>query len=263
MSSRLGALVDFHLHERRRSPLAWGLPLGLMSAFIVVIYPSVQGALTKVVAQYPEGLKQAFGIGELANVEQYLHGEMLSLIVPLAVGYLAARAVANDLSGAAESGRLEVLLSAPVRRSAVCAAAFLGAAVEAAAVLALILILSLLGSLVAGSGLSFADALAGFAAVWPLALVAAGAAVVLSSFSLKTSVVTGAAAGFLVTMYVIDLIGKLDTGLSGIRYASIFRYYGNAIESGIEPVAFLGLTVFGVLLTILGAVLVERRDLTV
>ena len=38
---------------------------------------------------------------------------MLSLIVPLAVGYLAVRAVASGLSGAAESGRLDVLLSAP------------------------------------------------------------------------------------------------------------------------------------------------------
>ncbi|HKZ15393.1 MAG TPA: ABC transporter permease subunit [Solirubrobacterales bacterium] len=263
MSSHLAALIRFHVHERRRSPLAWGLPLGLMSAFIVVIYPSVQGALTKVVAQYPEGLKQAFGIGELSNVEQYLHGEMLSLIVPLAVGYLAARAVANDLAGAAESGRLEMVLSAPVRRSAVCAAAFLGAAVEVAATLALTFFLSLLGSLVAGSGLDFGDALAGFAAVWPLALVAGGAVVVLSGLSLNISVVTGAAAGFLVAMYVIDLIGRLDTGLSGIRYASIFRYYGDAIETGIEPLAFVGLVAFAALLTVLGAMLVERRDLTV
>ena len=38
---------------------------------------------------------------------------MLSLIVPLALGYLAVRAVASGLSGAAETGRLDVLLSAP------------------------------------------------------------------------------------------------------------------------------------------------------
>jgi ABC-2 type transport system permease protein len=261
VSGRILALLRFHLYERRHSPLAWGLPLGLMSAFIVAIYPSVQGALTEVVDRYPEGLKQAFGIGELSDVGQYLHGEMLSLIVPLAVGYLAARAVANDLGGAAESGRLEMVLSAPVRRAAVCAAAFAGAAVEVAAVLALTFVLSLLGSVAAGSGLSFGDALAGFAAVWPLALVAGGFVVVLSGFSLKTSVVTGAAAGLLVAMYVIDLIGKLDTGLSGVRYISIFRYYGNAIESGIEPVAFLGLTAVGIALTVLGAALVERRDI--
>jgi ABC-2 type transport system permease protein len=262
MRPALASLVGFHLRERRRSPLAWGLPLGAMSAFIVAIYPSVQGALTEVVAQYPEGLKQAFGIGELANVEQYLHGEMLSLIVPLAVGYLAARAVASDLSGAAESGRLEVLLSAPVTRSAVCLGAFLAAAVEIAAVLLLTLALSLLGSVAAGAGLGFGHALAGFAAVWPLALVGAGLAVVVSGFSLKTSVVTGVVAGFLVAMYVIDLVGKLDVGIAGIRYASIFRYYGNAIEDGVEPVAFVGLTALALLLVAVGAWLFERRDLT-
>ncbi len=261
MIAQLRALIGFHLHERRRSPLAWGLPLGAMSAFIVVIYPSVQGALTKVVAQYPEGLKQAFGIGELSNVEQYLHGEMLSLIVPLAVGYLAARAVASDLSGAAESGRLDVILSAPVPRAAVCVAAFLASAAEVAVVLALTLALSLLGSVAAGSDLGAAHTLAGFAAVWPLALVAAGLAIVVSGFSLKTSVVTGATAGFLVAMYVIDLVGKLDAGLSWLRRASIFRYYGNAIETGIEPAAFVGLTVLAVLLVLLGASLFARRDL--
>jgi ABC-2 type transport system permease protein len=261
MRAQIGALVGFHLHERRRSPLAWGLPLGLMSAFIVAIYPSVQGALTKVVAQYPEGLKQAFGIGELSTVEQYLHGEMLSLIVPLALGYLAARAVAADLSGAAESGRLEVLLSTPVRRAAVSAGAFLAAAVEVAAVLLLALVLTLLGSVVAGAGLGLGHAVAGFAAVWPLALVAAGLAVVVSSLSLKTGVVTGSVAGLLVAMYVIDLLGRLDDSISGIRYASVFKYYGNAIESGIEPVAFVCLAILGAVLAAVGAARFRRSDL--
>ena len=61
---------------------------------------------------------------------------MLSLIVPLAMGYLAVRAIASGLTGAAESGRLDVLLSAPVSRGRVVAAGFLATAVELAAVLA-------------------------------------------------------------------------------------------------------------------------------
>jgi ABC-2 type transport system permease protein len=261
MSRQLGALVRAHLSDRRRSLLAWGLPLGLWSAFIVIIFPSVEGALSRAIKGYPSGLKEAFGIGELASVEQYLHAEMLSLIVPLALGYLAVRAVASGLSGAAESGRLDVLLSAPVSRSRIAAASFGATAVELAAVLVLTVILTGLGSLVAGAHLSLSAAIAGYANVWPLALVFAGLGIVAIGFSLRTTVVTGAVAGVLVTMYVIDLVGRLDTSLSGIRYLSVFKYYGNAIEDGIDPLSFAGVTVAAILLAALGAWLFERRDL--
>ena len=64
-------------------------------------------------------------------------------------------------------------------------------------------------------------------------------------------------------MYVIDLVGRLDPGLDGIRYISVFRYYGNAIEDGIDPWSFLGVVVAAGLLTGFGAWLFERRDLAV
>lgn len=79
---------------------------------------------------------------------------------------------------------------------------------------------------------------------------------------MRTSVVTGAVAGVLVSMYVIDLVGRLDPDLSGIRYVSVFKYYGNAIEDGIEPLAFFGVTVAAIVLAALGAWLFERRDLS-
>lgn len=261
MSAQLGALVAAHLSDRRRSLLAWGVPLGLWSAFIVLIFPSVEGALSKAVENYPSALKEAFGIGSLTNVEQYLHAEMLSLIVPLALGYLAVRAVASGLSGAAESGRLDVLLSAPVSRPRLAAASFVATAVELAVVLVLTVALTGLGSLVSGADLSFGAAVAGYANVWPLALVFAGLSVIATGFSLRTSVVTGSVAGVLVTMYVIDLIGRLDPDLSGVRYISVFKYYGNAIEDGIEPLAFCGVTAAAIVLAALGAWLFDRRDL--
>lgn len=255
------ALALAQLHKRRRSLLSWGLPIGLWSAFVVAIYPSVEDALSKAVASYPESLKQAFGIAELTSVEQYLNAEMLSLIVPLAVGYLAARSIASGLSGAAESGRLDVLLSAPVARRGLVASGFAATAVELAAVLLAGVLICALGSLLAGSGLSFGLALAGYASVWPLALLFAGLGVVVTGFSLRTSVVTGSVAGVLVAMYVVDLIGRLDTDLDWVRYGSVFRYYGRAIEDGIDPLSFLGVTAVAVGFAALGAVLFERRDL--
>ena len=255
------ALIAAQLRERRRSLLSWGLPIGVWSAFVVAIYPSVESALTKAVRSYPAALKEAFGISELSTVEQYLHAEMLSLIVPLAVGYLAVRSLASGLSGAAESGRLDVLLSAPVSRRRVVTASFCAAAVELAAVLAVSLALTLLGSLLSGANLSFSPALAGFANVWPLALLSAALGVIVTGFSLRTSVVTGSVAGVLVGMYVADLVGRLDPGLDAVRYASVFRYYGNAIENGIDPLSFLGVTAAAALLAAAGAALFERRDL--
>ncbi len=256
------ALAASQLRDRRRSLLAWGLPIGLMSAFIVAIFPSVSDALSKVVSSYPSGLKEAFGISELSDVEQYLDAEMLSLIVPLAAGYLAVRSVASGLSGAAESGRLDVILSAPVSRARLVAAGFAATAVELAAVLAVSLALTMVSSVIAGSGLSFGAALAGFANVWPLALLFAGLGVVVTGFSLRTNIVTGSVAGVLVAMYVLDLVGRLDPGLDAVRYVSVFRYYGQAIENGIEPLAFLGITASAIALAVLGAWLFERRDLS-
>jgi ABC-2 type transport system permease protein len=255
------ALIGAQLWERRRSLLSWGLPLGLWSAFIVSIFPSIEGALAKAVSNYPQALKEAFGVGDLTTVEQYLHAEMLSLIVPLVVGYLAVRSISSGLSGAAESGRLDVLLSAPVSRRRLVAAGFAATAIELAAILAFALVLTMIGSLLSGAGLRFGLALAGFANVWPLALLSAGLGIVVTGWSLRTSVVTGSVAGVLVAMYVIDLVGRLDPNLDGIRYASVFRYYGKAVESGIDPLSFLGVTAVAAGLAMIGALLFERRDL--
>ncbi|HEX6206464.1 MAG TPA: ABC transporter permease subunit [Solirubrobacterales bacterium] len=259
--SQVRALARLHFFDRRRSVLAWGLPLGLMSAFIVAIFPSVEDSISKAVEGYPQGLKEAFGIGQLSNVEQYLQAEMLSLIVPLAMGYLAVRAIASGLTGAAESGRLDVLLSAPVSRARLVAAGFLATAAELAVVLVVTGLLTGLGSVLSGAGLDAGAAAAGFANVWPLALLFAGCGAIAAGFSLRTSVVTGSVAGLLVAMYVVDLVGRLDPDLSGLRYLSVFKYYGNAIEDGIEPLAFAGVTLAACLLAALGAWLFERRDL--
>jgi ABC-2 type transport system permease protein len=186
---------------------------------------------------------------------------MLSLIVPLALGYLAVRAVASGLTGAAETGRLDVLLSAPVSRTRLVAAGFLATAVELALVLLVTGALTGIGSLLAGAGLTAGPATAGFANVWPLALLFAGLGIVAAGFSLRTSVVTGSVAGVLVAMYVLDLVGRLDPDLSGVRYLSVFKYYGNAIEEGIDPLAFAGVTAVACLLAAIGAWLFERRDL--
>lgn len=146
-------------------------------------------------------------------------------------------------------------------RRRLLAAGFSATALELAAVLAVGVLLTILGSIVAGAGLSFGLAVAGFANVWPLAPLFAALGILVTGRSLHTPVVTGSVAGVLVAMYVADLVGRLDTSLDWIRYGSVFRYYGKAIEDGIDPVAFLGVTAVAAAVAALGALLFERRDL--
>jgi ABC-2 type transport system permease protein len=249
------------LRERWRSILFWGVPLGLIAAFEVGIFPSIESSLANTLEGFPSTLKQAFGITELSSVEQFLAAELLGLIMPLALGYLAARSVASGLAGAAETGRLEVLLSAPISRVSLVTAVFAAAAVELAGVIAMTAALALLSSLAFGAGLGFGLAVAGFANVWPLAMFFGALAAVVSGWSLRTSVVTGSVAGVLVGMYVMDLVGRLDTNLDWIRYGSVFRYYGRAVENGLAPASFFGVAAAALLIAALGAIRFERADL--
>jgi ABC-2 type transport system permease protein len=66
--------------------------------------------------------------------------------------------------------------------------------------------------------------------------------------------------GTLVGMYVIDLVGKLADEAEPLRYVSVFKYYGSAIQDGIDPLAFAGVTLAGLALAVAGAVLLRRRD---
>jgi ABC-2 type transport system permease protein len=56
------------------------------------------------------------------------------------------------------------------------------------------------------------------------------------------------------------LVGKLADVMAPLRALSAFRYYGSAVQDGINIAHTLGLTLTGIVLAALGAVLFERRD---
>lgn len=249
------------LRRERRTPWTWGLPIGLMNVLIVAIYPSIQGNLKQLSENYPQSLKEAFGISEFDSIQSYLHAEMYSLIIPLALGYFAVRCIAHALAVAEEQGQLDVVLSAPVRRGELVAGAFLGALLSSVAVLVVVLALTLLASAIFGVGLSFTDALAGNAAVWPLAAFFAGVAALATGWLRHSAAVTALSAGALVAMYVIDLAGRLADSVSWLQDVTVFKYYGAGLTDGIDPLHFVGLAVAGAVLAAVGAVGFERRDI--
>lgn len=248
--------------DRRRSLLIWALSLGAAGAFYMILWPSIDDSVSQISENYPPALKEAFSVTTLSSPEQYLTVEQFSLILPFALAIFAIRAISSTINGAQERGYLDVLLSAPVARRTIVIAAFAVIGVELAIILAVAWAMTCAGSAIVGAGLDAGLAAAGFATVWPLAIFSGGLAMLMTGISKHAGAVAGAAAGALIAMYLVDLLGRLANSIDAVRYLSVFRYYGTAGVDGIDPLAFAGIVAAGLVLAAVGTLLFERRDIT-
>ena len=259
-SATLRAVIRRGLRDHRRTLLTWGGPLSAMCALMAVLWPSIEGSVDTLVESYPAELKEAFNIRALDSVEAYIDAEMLSLVVPLALAVLAVRAVVRVLSGAEERGYLDIVLVTPVARRTLAAGAFVVAAIVVAGVLAVTTAVTWLAAILVGADPSLVVLARGVANVWPLALFFAGLAALGCGWAHTGAPVTAGALGTLIAMYLFDLLGKLADAAEPLRYVSVFRYYGSAVQDGIDPFAFAGVTAVAVVLAVAGALAFERRD---
>jgi ABC-2 type transport system permease protein len=227
---------------------------------MAAIYPQIRSSIDQLVKNYPSGLKEAFGVQTMNTVEGYIHAEMFSLIVPLAIGYFAIRAIASPTVGAEERGQLDTILSLPISRGVLIRGSYLVLAVACAAIMALTGVMTFVAGRLAGTDISLGLVAAGVMGVWPLALFFGGVAALAAGALHSTRSVTGIALGVLVAMYAVDVAGRMADSLAPIRWGSAFRYYGAPIRDGLDALPFIGLAGVGVLLLFAGALLIERRD---
>ena len=258
-------VAAYVLRRQRLAPLAWGVPLGLMALLVLAIFPSIQGSaqLDELIKAYPDALKEALGITDasFSSIQGYMQAEVFSMIAPFAACWFVVHAVAGALAGAPQRGTREVMLSLPLRRRDLVAGWVLGVTAALSGILAVVAIMMQAGAWALGVGLPLVDTLAAVANLWPLAAFAGGITVVLASLLDGMGAVTGAAAGILVLMYFVEVMGKLSGTLGAVDELSAFHFYGSAIEHGLRPGAFAGLLVAALVLGVAGAWLYERRDL--
>jgi beta-exotoxin I transport system permease protein len=64
----------------------------------------------------------------------------------------------------------------------------------------------------------------------------------------------------MLAMYAIDIAGKLSDAVEPARVASAFRYYGSAVQDGLDISHIAALSLLGAALAAAGAWLFDRRD---
>jgi ABC-2 type transport system permease protein len=255
----------YALRRRRRAPLTWGLPLGLMAVMVVAIFPSIRDSaqLDELIKSYPDALKEAFGISDasFSSPSGYLAAEIFSMIAPLAAAGFMVHAIVAGVTAAERRSVLDVMLSAPVRRRHLIIGHLAGAAVALLGIALVLAVCTQLAAVVFGVDLPVGDTAAGALNLWPLGIFSGGVAALFAGFLRRPAAVAGAAAGVLVAMYLMEVLAKLSDTFAALDAASAFHYYGSAIEDGIDPVACAVLVVAGLLLAAAGCALFERRDL--
>lgn len=258
----LATLVQRGLRDYRRAPLIWGLPLGVMSAFEVLLYPSIRESLGNAFESYPPAVIEAFGITDLSTVEAFMHAEMFSIVLPFAVAWFAIRCVAITLAGAEENGYLDALLAAPVARGTLSASAFATAGLAAAAILAVIGAMTAIAGAITGDAVAIARLVAGLAGVWALTLFFAGCATLAAGVVHRAGIVQGAIGGLFGAMYLLDVAAKLSDPIGSLRRLSAMRWYGTPVQTGLDLAGFVVLVLGGLMLALTGAIWATRRDVT-
>lgn len=210
-------------------------------------------------------LKSLFGIAEGGSITSgagYLDIELFSLMLPLLVLMLAIGSGARTFAGEEDAGRLELVLSYPVRRRDAVLAK--GAAVAAEIVLvcaAAGLAIALLDPLV-GLDLSFGHLGGAVLSLAVLGVLHGWIALAVGAAVPSRALAIGIPAGVAAAGYLVNGLHELAGWLDPFRFLSPFWLVGSSpLQSGIDVWGPLVVLAVAAAVLAVGSLLVERRDL--
>jgi len=255
--------------QLRRTSLAW-YSFGLVAYgwMIIAIFPLIAKNtqyLDLIKDVFTEEMMAAFGgTGlEMTTLGGFLGIEYLSLIWVFIVGAALIVFAAGALGGAIEDGTMEVTLSQPISRTAVCLTSYL-AMVAYAAVLNLVTVgtIYLTGFLHNVDVPLDAMALL-FLVCMVLSLAIAGFAFMISAISSGRGRTIGITLGVMIAMYLADVIGNISDKAEWLVNVSLFHYWTPAKVIDDLTVASETWLVFGVAAVVFfaaGMFLFQKRD---
>lgn len=254
------------VRDHRRALIAWCLGIAAYVAMIAAIFPSIESSpeFDELVESYPEALKALFGLdgGSITSGAGYLDVELFSLMLPLLVLVLAIGSGARTFAGEEDAGRLEVLLSYPVRRSTAVLAKGAAVGVEILAACAAAGVTIALLDPVFGLELSVANLTTACVAIAVLGILFGWSALALGAAFPSRAAAIGVPAGIAAVSYLVGGLHSLADWLDPFRYLSPFWLVGTApLRNGADLTGVLVVFAVASVVLLAGAWLVERRDL--
>lgn len=219
------------LWERRRSLLGWSIALASLILLESALWPSIKSmpSLDAYLDEFPEPLKEMFGIDQMSTGQGFLNAELFSLMLPLLLIAFAISHGARLIAGEEEAGSLDLLLVTPLTTTRLLLES-LAALVASVTLLATVVLCStLLGSLAFGLGIRPGAAAAGALSVLLLGLEFGVIALVAGALTGRRGVAIAVPAALALVTYVLYVGGAFVDGLARMRELSPFD---QALQTG-------------------------------
>lgn len=223
-------MLEFARYEGRhrvRGAAALSTGLALLVALYVWTFPSIEASgvdLDEYVEAFPPALREAFGIEALGTIEGFLAAELYAfawvLLLALYFAYSAASLIADDV----ESGRMDVTLSLPVRRSRVVVEQYLSLLVPLSAVNVVTPAVVYVGALLVDETLSLADLLAVHVLSVPYLLACAAIGLAASVVFDRATVAQRVAMVVVFGLFLVESV-LVGTDYEAVGALSPTRYY--------------------------------------
>ena len=247
--------------------MAWCLGIVAYVGLIAAIFPSIEGSpeLDDLLASYPEVLKSLFGIAEGSSITSgpgYLDAELFSFMLPLFVLALAIGSGARTFAGEEDAGRLELLLSYPVRRRSAVLAKGLAVGAEVLVLCAAAGVAMLVLDPLFGLDLSTGNIAAAAASLAAVGLLHGWLALAVGAATASRALAIGVPAGLAAAGYLVNGLHGIAGWLDPFRFVSPFWLVGSSpLQGGADAWGAAAVIAAGAAVLLAGALLVERRDL--
>lgn len=254
-------IVLWHTLRRMRTTLMWWtIGVVIYTIINIAVYPAFKDTILLQTQNYPQTLIDAFGLSNLDQIGPYLYAQVF-LMLPLILAFFPIMTFAGALAGAEERGGLDVLLTQPMKRRTLVLATWFAAVICVAIVLFITGVLTWVMIRLIGESLGFGETMLAAWSVLPVTIAVGSIGLLLSSKLRSRGSVLGAAIGITFLLYLIDVVGKIATDLSNIRWISPFRYFNDVFTNDVPVWHYLLLIGVSVVLLVLSIRVFDRRDI--
>ena len=256
------------LRDLRRPMLWWSLGLVSYALVIVLIYPSFRdGPQLDEFFGDENSILRAFAgnVKDFNSPEGFLTAEMLSFTFPMLFIVFGLWLGTSWLAGEERRGVLEVLLSHPVRRTAILLEKF-AAIVAASALLGVVtLIGTVAGIFIVDMEISLLNVAQAYGGLVMLGSTFAALAIFVAAWTGKPGASIGIGGTVAVLAYVLNSFAPLVDAIEWTRYLSPIYYFigGDPLTNGLNAVHTAVLIGASAFLVALASHLFERRDIGV